>query len=193
MLARRETVTLRSLVAGTGVSTMAVYTYFDGMPGLLGAVRQEGFSRLAARLSAVSATDDPVADLAETGAAYVASARENPELYVLMFDGSLPLPDADAADAALLRLVDAVQRAVDAGRFDPSVDVVAFANELWMLGHGACMLVTTGVLTFDQVEPTVLSALTHLYAAAGDDPPQADRSLATGWARGLGQPARVLR
>ncbi len=185
MLARRETVTLRSLVAGTGVSTMAVYTYFDGMPGLLGAVRQEGFSKLAARLSAVSATDDPVADLAETGAAYVASARDTPELYVLMFDGSLPLPDADAADAALLRLVDAVQRAVDAGRFAPSIDAVALANELWMLGHGACMLVTTGVLAFEQVEPVVLSALARLYRAAGDDSDRVGSSLVRGWTRGL--------
>ena len=31
MLRTREPLTLRSLVAGTGVSTMAVYTYFDGM------------------------------------------------------------------------------------------------------------------------------------------------------------------
>lgn len=184
MLARRETVTLRGLVAGTGVSTMAVYTYFDGMSGLLGAVRQEGFSRLAARLSGLSATSDPVSDLAETGAAYVASAQDNPELYALMFDGTLPLPDADAADAALQRLVDAVQRAVDSGRFDPSVDAMALANELWMFGHGACMLFTTGVLSFEQVEPVVLSGLTRLYCASGDRPDRVRRSLAKGWARG---------
>lgn len=184
MLARREAITLRGLVAGTGVSTMAVYTYFDGMGDLLGAVRQEGFSRLAARLAEVARTSDPVSDLAETGAAYVASARKNPELYVLMFDGSLPLPDAPAADAALQRLVDAVQRAVDAGRFDPGIDPVELANELWMLGHGACMLVATGVLGFDQVEPVVLSALTRLYCASGDDPDRVRHSLAQGWAHG---------
>lgn len=184
MLARRETLTLRGLVAGTGVSTMAVYTYFDGMAGLLGAVRQEGFSRLAARLAGVSATEDPVSDLAETGAAYVASARDNPELYVLMFDGSLPLPDAPAADAALQRLVDAVQRAVNAGRFDSDVDPVVLANEIWILGHGACMLVATGALQFEQVEPIVLSGLARLYRASGDDPDRASNSLTKGWARG---------
>ncbi|QLQ11785.1 MAG: WHG domain-containing protein [Nocardioidaceae bacterium] len=187
MLARRETVTLRGLVAGTGVSTMAVYTYFDGMAGLLGAVRQEGFSRLAVRLSELSATNDPVSDLAETGAAYVASAQDNPELYVLMFDGSLPLPDAQAADASLQRLVDAVRRSVEAKRFDPNVDAVVLANELWMFGHGACMLFTTGVLGFEQVEPVVISGLSRLYCASGDDPEQASRSLARGWTRGLGQ------
>ncbi|MFY7065308.1 TetR/AcrR family transcriptional regulator [Nocardiopsis changdeensis] len=186
MLARRETVSLRGLVAGTGVSTMAVYTYFDGMPGLLGAVRQEGFGRLAARLAALPATDDPVGDLAAAGAAYAASARHNPDLYTLMFDGSLPLPDDRAADATLGHLVDAVERAVAAGRFDAGVEPRAFAHELWMLGHGACMLFATGVLSFEQVEPIVTSGLTRLYRAAGDDPDAAGRSSGEGWARGLG-------
>lgn len=185
MLARRKTVTLRGLVAGTGVSTMAVYTYFDGMPGLLGAVRQEGFSRLATRLAELSPTADPVADLAAAGAVYAASARDNPELYVLMFDGSLPLPDSRAADETLGHLIDAVGRAAEAGRFDPGLDAVGFANEVWMLGHGACMLFATGVLTFEQVEPIATSGLERLYRGAGDGGPSARRSLHEGWARGL--------
>src|SRR3712207_5132737 len=68
MLVRREPVTLRALVEGTGASTMAVYTHFGGMPGLWRAVRQEGFTRLAHRLAGVPATDDPIADLAALGA-----------------------------------------------------------------------------------------------------------------------------
>ncbi len=187
MLARRETITLRRLVAGTGVSTMAVYTYFDGMDGLRGAVRQEGFSRLATRLNGLPATDDPISDLAAAGAAYAASARENPELYVLMFDGSLPLPDDQAAGATLQCLIEIVQRAMNSERVDPGLDAVVFANELWMLGHGACMLFTTGVLSFDQVEPMVTSGLVRLYGAAGDDPDSARRSLDYGWVRGLGE------
>ncbi|MBD5787925.1 TetR/AcrR family transcriptional regulator [Cellulosimicrobium terreum] len=185
MLVRRETVTLRGVVAGTGVSTMAVYTYFDGMSGLLGAVRQEGFTRLAARLATHSATDDPVGDLAAAGAAYTASSRQSPELYTLMFDGSLPLPDSGAADATLGHLVEAVRRAVGSGRFHADLDVVGFAHELWMFGHGACMLLVTGVLPYEQVEPVVTSGLVHLYEAAGDDAPRAGRSVDLGWARGL--------
>ncbi len=186
MLARREAVSLRTLVSGTGVSTMAVYTYFGGMSGLLGAVRQEGFSRLGSRLTALSATDDAVSDLAAAGAAYAASARCNPDLYALMFDGSLPLPDRHAADTTLQHLVDTVQRAMDSGRLEPTIDAGAFAKELWMLGHGACMLFVAGVQTFEQVEPIVTSGLLRLYHAAGDDPEEASRSLNHGWARGLG-------
>lgn len=188
MLARRETVSLRSLVAGTGVSTMAVYTYFDGMAGLLGAVRQEGFSRLADRLAALSVTQDPVGDAAAAGAAYTAVARQSPDLYALMFDGSLPLPDSRAADVTLQHLIDAVERARTSGRFDAGLDAAEFAHELWMLGHGACMLVVTGVLPFEQVEPMVTSGLVRLYRAAGDDADLARQSVDRGWERGLATP-----
>ena len=114
MLARREVVTLRALVAGTGVSTMAVYTYFDGMPGLWRAVRQEGFTRLAQRLALVPATDDAVHDLAALGAVYLANATAVPALYRAMFDTAAELEDPAAAGASFERLVDASVRARDA-------------------------------------------------------------------------------
>ncbi|MCX5015353.1 hypothetical protein OG765_31025 [Streptomyces sp. NBC_00555] len=44
------------------------------MDGLWKAMRQEGFTRLAARLDAVSMCADPVRDLAALGAAYLANA-----------------------------------------------------------------------------------------------------------------------
>ncbi|GAA1683452.1 hypothetical protein GCM10009745_29800 [Kribbella yunnanensis] len=43
---------------------MAVYTYFDGIDGLWKAVRQEGFTRLAAALTELTHTTDLVRDLA---------------------------------------------------------------------------------------------------------------------------------
>lgn len=187
-LARREQVSLRSVVAGTGLSTMAVYTYFDGMPGLLGAVRQEGFHRLAARLAAVTATDDPVSDVAAAGSAYAATAARSPELYAVMFDGGLPLPDPDGADASLQHLVEAVGRAAGSGALDPDVDAGLLANEVWMLGHGGCMLVVTGVLSLDQVEPVLVSGLGRLLVSAGGDPQAVSRSVADGWDRGRASP-----
>lgn len=188
MLAAREALTLRGLVNGTGVSTMAVYTYFDGMRGLLGAVRQEGFTRLARRLAQLDPTEDAVCDMAAAGAAYAASARDAPDLYRVMFDGNLPLPDRDAADDTLGHLVAAVARASDEGRFSPDLDPSAFAHELWMLGHGACSLVATKVLAFSDVEPLVTSGLVRLYISAGDDPTLARASLDAGWQRGLRPP-----
>src|SRR3982751_4240050 len=90
-----QRLTLRRLAEAVGTSTMAIYTHFGGMPELRRAVRREGFSRLAVHLARVSATDDAVADLAALGLAYYANARENPELYRVMFMEQ-PLDDADA-------------------------------------------------------------------------------------------------
>lgn len=190
MLARREQVSLRSVVAGTGLSTMAVYTYFDGMPGLLGAVRQEGFRRLAARLAVVTATDDPVSDVAAAGSAYAATAAQSPQLYAVMFDGALPLPDPDGADASLRHLAEAIGRAAGAGGLHPDLDAGLLANEVWMLGHGGCMLVVAGVLTLAQVEPVLVSGLERLLVAAGGDPQTVPGSVADGWARGQAPPGR---
>ena len=115
MLVAREPVSLRSLTARAGTTTMAVYTHFGGMPGLWSAVRQEGFGRLAERLGRVATTDDPVRDLAALGAAYAAHALAHPALYRVMFDAAADLDEPDAATATFVPLVAAVSRAVAAG------------------------------------------------------------------------------
>src|SRR5437764_14897109 len=77
--------TLRRVAEEVGTSTMAIYTYFGGMPELRRAVRQEGFSRLAARAAQLGESDDPVADLAGLGLAYYQIAMSNPHLYRALY------------------------------------------------------------------------------------------------------------
>lgn len=181
MLARREPVTLRSLVEGLGVSTIAVYTYFDNMPGLWRAVRQEGFTRLAARLADVPVTRDPVRDLATLGAAYATNALEHPTLYRAMFDAEVDLDDPAAAARSFDLLVDAATRARDVGRFAPATDPTALATRFWAQGHGLLMLVLTGVLPIDALIEHGPPMTTALFIAAGDDPTRGRRSVARGW------------
>lgn len=180
MLRTRQPVTLRSLVAGTGVSTMAVYTYFGGMDGLWKALRQEGFTRLAAKLAAVSTSADPVRDLAALGAAYLSNALENPDLYRVMFDAGFELEDADAADRSLHCLVDAVERAKAAGRFRDDVVPLELATQSWAIGHGLASLVATGPLPHEALSHNV-PLLTALFVAAGDEPDRCRRSVEHGW------------
>jgi AcrR family transcriptional regulator len=181
MLRTRQPVTLRTLVAGTGVSTMAIYTYFGGMDGLWQALRQEGFTRLAARLAAVTTSaKDPVRDLAALGAAYLSNALENPDLYRVMFDADFELEDAAAADAALHCLVDAVERARTAGRFRADVDPLVLATQSWTIGHGLASLVATGPLPRQTLTHGV-PMLTALFTAAGDEPARCRRSVEQGW------------
>ena len=181
MLTRREPVTLRALVAGTGASTMAVYTHFDGMPGLWRAVRQEGFTRLAGELSSVSTTRDPVRDLVAFGAAYLANAVAQPDLYRAMFDAGFDLENPEAAADSFAVLVACATRARDLGRFAPDADPEAVATQFWAFGHGLAMLVLTGVLPHDALDEHVTPVATALFVAAGDEEARCRRSVRAGW------------
>ncbi|MEO3755897.1 TetR/AcrR family transcriptional regulator [Streptomyces sp. B6B3] len=180
MVRARQPVTLRALVAGTGVSTMAVYTYFGGMDGLWKALRQEGFVRLAAKLAAVETSADPVRDLAALGSAYLANALESPDLYRVMFDADFDLEDPDAADESLHCLVRAVERARAGGRFRDEVDPLELATQSWAVGHGLASLVATGPLPVEALAHGV-PLLTALFTSAGDDPARCRRSVESGW------------
>ncbi|KAB2343269.1 TetR/AcrR family transcriptional regulator [Actinomadura rudentiformis] len=180
MLSTRQPITLRSLVAGTGVSTMAVYTYFGGMDGLWKAMRQEGFTRLAAQLDTVSPTPDPIHDLAALGAAYLSNALASPDLYRIMFDAGFELEDAAAADATLHHLVRTVERAKTTGRLRPDVAPLELATQSWTIGHGLASLVVTGPLPHEALAHGT-PLLTALFTSAGDDPDQCRRSVERGW------------
>ncbi|GIG93102.1 TetR/AcrR family transcriptional regulator [Plantactinospora endophytica] len=180
MLRAREPVTLRSLVAGTGASTMAVYTYFGGMDGLWQATRQEGFTRLAAKLEAVPLSADPVRDLAALGAAYLSNALTNPDLYRVMFDAGFELVNPAAADATLHSLQHAIGRAKEVGRFRSDVDALVLATQSWAVGHGLVSLVATGPLPRQALDYGA-SMLTALFIGCGDNPDTCRRSVELGW------------
>ena len=184
MLAAREPVTLRGLVAGTGVSTMAVYTHFDGMPGLWRAVRQEGFVRMLARFDAVPRTTDAVRDLAALGASYQAHAREQPDLYRVMFDDSYGLDDAVVPDAAFDALVEAAARGVADGRFDAACVPRDLATRYWAFHHGLAMLRLGLVLDADALPGHARALSVALFIDAGDDPARCRASVLAGWAGG---------
>ena len=183
MLAAREPVTLRSVVEGTGASTMAVYTHFGGMPGLWRAVRQEGFTRLGARLSVVPETTDPVHDLAALGLAYTGSALAEPNLYRAMFDDAAALEDPVAAERTFAPLVGAAERARTSGRFLASLDARALATRQWAAGHGLALLVVNGVLGPEAIGQHAPELLVALFTAAGDDPARCRRSVLRAWGR----------
>ena len=180
LLARREPVTARSLTDRVGASTTALYTHFGGMPGLWRAVRHEGFTRLGRHLAAVPRTDDPVRDLAALGAAYLDSARADPFLYRAMFDAAADLDDPAAADRTFGLIVEAAERALDAGRLADAAPEVA--TRFWMTGHGLAMLVLTGVLPAEAVAAHGQELAVGVFLAAGDDPVRCRESVRRGWA-----------
>lgn len=138
----------RTVASETGLSTMVVYSHFGGIPELLRAVADYGFSELDRAFASVPVTEDPVTDLFGMALTCREMARGNPHLYDLMFGLSVratyrPTTAAEprlsgrspAFRAAYDRLHVASTRFVESGRVRPAnADVVAAA--LWSYVHG---------------------------------------------------------
>ena len=168
---------LRRVAEEVGTSTMAIYTYFGGMPELRRAVRREGFARLAARAAQSGQSDDPVADLAGLGLAYHQVAMSNPHLYRAMYmEQPLDAADAGAGSETFNILTAGVQRCIDSGRFDPA-DAVELATQFWAFGHGVVALQLANLLSAEEALNCSASTLLNLFTAWGDDRDAARRSL----------------
>lgn len=165
----------RRLAAAVGSSTTAVYTHFGSMNDLVRAMAREGFARLHQRMTAVSVTDDPVADVVTLGCAYRGNARDNPYLYAVMFSGSslggFSLTDEDRQHGryTLEILVGAVTRCMAAGRFRPS-DPQLVAHQMWIALHGLVTL-DLGRYLIDPYDADACfeAQVSGLMLGAGDD------------------------
>jgi AcrR family transcriptional regulator len=153
-----QSLSVRNLAAEVGTSTMAVYTHFGGMTGVIDAVADEAFSRFAHALTDAEQTDDPVADFFVMGAAYRRFALANPQRYQLIFGTAAPTSvagsrtdvtstgsatDRSESAASFGALRDAVRRMIAAGRIRDDGEL-NIAGRLWSLVHGAVMLELAG-------------------------------------------------
>jgi AcrR family transcriptional regulator len=179
-----KALTTRRVAAEAGSSTMAVYTYFGGMSGLVREIVREGFTRLQGYLTAVERTDDPVADMALTGRAYRHNALTNSHLYAAMFGGSslagfaLTEEDRQHGRYTLDNVVDCAGRCISAGRFR-AADATLVAHQMWFATHGLVTLELGDYL----VEPwnadrCFEAQLAGLMVGAGDTVEAATRSVA---------------
>lgn len=192
-----ESLQARKLAAEAGVSTMALYTHFDGMGGLVEEIAREGFTRFARRLAEEPATDNPVADLFALGLAYRDYALAEPQLYRVMFGLSAPgshgvpgrdltaspdvigLPEGRAAFAIL---IDAVTRVIEAGRArreDPAIT----AAHVWSSVHGYVLLEMAGYFGDHGVEDVLVPLAVKLAVGSGDTVEAATRSVRAALAR----------
>ncbi|MCV7092482.1 TetR/AcrR family transcriptional regulator [Mycobacterium interjectum] len=183
----------RRVAGAAGTSTMALYTHFGGMRGLIADVAEEGLRQFDAALT-VPQTDDPVADLFAVGAAYRRYAIERPHMYRLMFGSTsahginapagnvltLTVAEIDQHIPSFAHVVRAVQRSIRAGRItvglaaDGATDeaIVATAAQFWALVHGFVMLELAGFYGEDgaAVAPVLGSLTSNFLVALGDSP-----------------------
>jgi AcrR family transcriptional regulator len=193
----------RNVAAEAGTSTMAVYTHFGGMTGLLDTIAVEVFARFTQALTEVAETEDPVADFLAMGLAYHRFALANPARYQLIFGTSAPASiaafraDLTVTGSATNRTewttsFSALRRAVDrmmvAGRIRHD-DELAVAGRLWSINHGAVLLEMAGFFGDEGhgltqiLGPLIIDTLVGM----GDDREAATRSMSTVIAELTGQ------
>lgn len=179
-----QALSARHIAAAAGSSTMAMYTHFGGMNGLIREIVHEGFGRLQRILTAVGESDDPVADLALVGRAYRHNAVANLHLYAIMFGGSssagfsLTEDDRRHGRYTLATVVERVARCMRAGRFRAD-DPELVAHQMWIAIHGLVTL-ELGDYLIDPctAERCFEAQLIGLMVGAGDTRDAATRSVA---------------
>jgi AcrR family transcriptional regulator len=151
LLAERDadSLSLREIARGAGVSATSVYRHFPDKEALLTALALEGLARLgAAQRVASEAVGGGEAGFRETGRAYVRFALANPALFRLIFASPAlaagkpgKAPESEAHD--LLQANAAKQAARDGG------ETGIRAVQAWALVHGLAMLMLDGQIPAD--------------------------------------------
>jgi AcrR family transcriptional regulator len=186
----------RKIAGAAGTSTMALYTHFGGMSGLIAAVADEGLRQFDAALT-MPPTSDPVADLMATGIAYRRYAIERPHMYRLMLGSTsahginapahdlLTLTVAEINDhyPSFAHVVRGVHRSMLAGRIaegsaSDDATVVAIAAQFWSSIHGFVMLELAGFYGAQgsAVGPVLASLMANLLVSLGDSPERVRKS-----------------
>lgn len=184
----------RRLATETGTSTMAVYTHFGGMAGVVDAIAREAFVRFTRALTEVEQTGDPVADFFVQGSRYREFALANPQRYQMMFGTSSPPSLAgyrtdltetgnptDRAEwtASFEALRKMVRRMIAAGRIREGEES-AIAGRIWSVIHGAVMLEMAGFFGREGHGVTEILAplFVDIVVGMGDDRERTNQSLA---------------
>lgn len=177
----------RAVASEAGMSSMVVYSRFGGVPELVRAVADHGFTELERAFAALPITDDPIGDLFSMALATREIARANPHLYDLMFGLSTratyrPSPDKDvrrsghspAFQAAYQHVTDTCSRLVASERVTVR-DPKAIAAALWSFVHGYITLeLGEHFADFqDPVEQVLLPMGVTFSIGLGDDPGRA--------------------
>lgn len=146
-----EALSLRRLATHLGVTAPALYAHIQGKRDLLRAVAAAEFERLIERMESIS-DPDPLARLAAYSHAYVDQARDDPELFRVLFlfapaIGAATLPEEvelPAATRAFAIPLAAVEEAMASGAIE-GADPLVVALTLWTSTHGVAVSLQLGV------------------------------------------------
>jgi AcrR family transcriptional regulator len=175
-----ERVTMRRIAEAIEYSPTTIYLHFEDKDDLVRALCHEDFGRLLEAMRLAPASADPIEAIRQLGRAYCAFALEHPNQYRFMFMTPVgqeeKLEGLNPGELSFAHLLDAVKRAIAAGRFRPIAPVTA-AQVLWMGVHGvAAALITLpgphwphGPAASDLVDQVIDNGLRGLLADPGKD------------------------
>jgi len=157
-----EALSLRRLARGMGVTAPALYAHVRDKQDLLRAVVDIEIEALAASFEKFKDLD-PLDRIRAHSRAYVAYARENPELFRVMLlvppaglAGGVPLPATTNAFAEAVRAVD---EAIATGAIK-SDDALLVAMTLWSGAHGVASLLQLGFDLPRELEDAMIDEIT---------------------------------
>ncbi len=173
-----DEVTLRAVAREAGVAPNSVYRHFEGCEAMVQAACDELFAEFQQALDdAAEDAADCFEELRLRGRGYAAYALAEHGHYRALFSSETPRAvrsfDDSAGVTAFQRLVDLVQRCIDAGA-DPGADATTVAFELFTALHGIVDLrITHAFMPWPPVEE-LLDRLQARLGLAGPAP-DADR------------------
>ncbi len=157
-------ISVRRIAEIAGCTTMVVYTQFGGKDGILGALFDEGFERLAQAQSKVPYDTDPKERVVRLCQAFRETAHRFPHHYALMLGGRsgafTPSPESTAkALSTLQTLVDAVtalraQKKSRRSKRAEQASATLAAHALFSFCHGWVMLEEAGLVGVDPKRDT---------------------------------------
>ena len=146
--------TVRGLAAEAGVTTRAIYSLFSGLPELIAVLCARSADAMVRHHEAVPVTDDPIGELLPLALAYRSAAREQADLYEMLYTPTAAPASAPTSAAVgypqqvqrtIGRVQDTLRRAILAGQLH-SVDDHEVFQGLWAIVHGLTSLELRGVL-----------------------------------------------
>jgi AcrR family transcriptional regulator len=161
-----EAFSLRRLGRQLGVTAPALYAHVDSKQELIRAVAEIEIGRLAADFESVD-DPDPIERIRAHSRAYVAYARENPELFRLMM---LAPPDLDVATLppgasmavtteAFASATKAIDDAIAAGSIRADNPLLV-ALTLWSGAHGVATVLSLGLGLPPELEDAMTDEIT---------------------------------
>ena len=141
--------TLRNIAEWIKYSPGTIYLYFKDKDEIFHALHESAFRKLLEQMSPLVHVEDPMERLIAMGRVYMAFARQNKDLYELMFILDAPINSMKDKDkwemgARTLDLLKQVLRdCQERGHFQ-GMDVEYLSFMIWSSMHGMCALYCSG-------------------------------------------------